>query len=643
MKNNSNETYILNIIRYLPIILVLILCLFISAFIIKEKKDLLKEEIKNHKSEFLQKNKTKIKKDVNRIYSRILIDKKEELDIAKKLIRREIIQAYSIIENIYNTNIKKENYSKQETLEDIKTALRNIKFLGGNGYLFVYEIDGLNILNSEFPSIEGKNLWNYKDSKGTLLLQEMKKILNVKNETFYSWYWKKPSNKTKEFEKLGFFKKFEPYNIFVGSGVYIRDIEEKIKTDIINRINLTKFGEKEHLFIFDENGSSIVNSKKEYIGKNLYNKQNKDGEFIVQEFISFAKKYKEGFKSYSSIIDLNNKLLIENSEISYLKLFEDWGWIIGSGFYLKKLNEDIKNKELILIKETNEYIKNTIIIATFTAVIFVLLSFYLSKQLENKFRIYKKRLEEEIINSYEKERLLIQQSKMATMGEMIGSIAHQWKQPLNILSLSNGIVKISRTPQDIFTEKEVDDAIENIDFAIKNLNQTIEDFRNFFNPNKEKNHFKISTAIEETIKLIIPQLRNNNIEIVKNIDDVKIYSSQNELQQVLINLIKNAKEELCKKGFQLNRYIFIDVKKIDNKVQIQIKDNAQGIKKDIIEKVFDAYFTTKEESGGTGIGLYMSKQIIEEHMNGKLEVKNQNYEYKNEKYYGALFTITLPI
>ena len=259
--------------------------------------------------------------------------------------------------------------------------------------------------------------------------------------------------------------------------------------------------------------------------------------------------------------------------------------------------------------------------------------------IRNRFNNYKFEIEKEIQNTIEKEKLLIQQSKMATMGEMIGNIAHQWKQPLSVVSMSNGLLKLNKQ-FDSFSSEEVDSAINNIDNAVKNLSTTIDDFRNFFNPNKEQKQFNIEDAFDKTFKLIDSQFKNNNIEIIKNIEPIVLNTYENELLQALINILKNAKEELIKKDNKEKKLIFINTFKDKNRIFIQIKDNANGIPINIIEKIFDPYFTTKEKEGGTGIGLYMSKQIIE-NMNGVLEVLNVEYTFENTKYKGAQFQIIL--
>ena len=242
-------------------------------------------------------------------------------------------------------------------------------------------------------------------------------------------------------------------------------------------------------------------------------------------------------------------------------------------------------------------------------------------------------------NIREKDLLLSQQSKMAAMGEMIDSIAHQWKQPLSIVSMNIGALEVKSDFDDL--EKE---DITNTSAAIMNavtyMSDTIDDFKNFFNSNKIKQYFYIETTIEKILKLIQSKYKNNDIEIIQTIEKIELYSYENELVQVLLNILNNAADALDESKIE-KKLVFIDIKKIDEKISIVIKDNAGGIDESIIDKVFQARFTTKEQSNGTGIGLYMSEKIIKESFSGTIFVCNESFEYNNTPYKGASFKVLI--
>ncbi len=244
------------------------------------------------------------------------------------------------------------------------------------------------------------------------------------------------------------------------------------------------------------------------------------------------------------------------------------------------------------------------------------------------------RIKEEINNRKKQEQLLIQQSKLAEMGEMISMIAHQWRQPLSALStiiqnihLSHSLGKLDS--QYLDKQMTLSNALTN------KMSKTIDDFRNFFKPNKEKHDFSIQAAIQQTIFLIDDSFKSNSIKIKIEIsNDVKIHGFESELSQVLLNIITNSKDAFLETKIK-NPSINIRTKRNETNIQILISDNAGGIDDHIINKIFEPYFTTKNSYNGTGLGLYMSKMIIEQNMHGQLSVQNVPL--------GVEFSISIPI
>ena len=245
----------------------------------------------------------------------------------------------------------------------------------------------------------------------------------------------------------------------------------------------------------------------------------------------------------------------------------------------------------------------------------------------------------QINQSEEKNNILAQQSKLAAMGEMIGNIAHQWRQPLSLITTAASGIKLNYEIG-LLDEEKLDDYTNKIINSAYYLSDTIDDFKDFFKPNKEKKYFKILNAFERTFTLLNSQFTNNNISFIKNIEDVEIYGFENELIQVLINILNNAKDELINKKDQ-KLFIFIDVFFKDDNVCICIKDNAGGIEDSVLNRIFEPYFTTKHQSQGTGIGLYMSEEIVVKHMKGKLSVQNVDFTYEHINYKGAEFSIVI--
>jgi PAS domain S-box-containing protein len=259
------------------------------------------------------------------------------------------------------------------------------------------------------------------------------------------------------------------------------------------------------------------------------------------------------------------------------------------------------------------------------------------KEQTNELLILNQNLEEKIKVEVEKnrtkDRLLYQQSRLAAMGEMIGNIAHQWRQPLSELGIT--IYKMKKLFTSSGDEKLF---LENYDHSrevIKKMSDTIEDFRNFFNPNKVKEDFSIQDAVYETINIIKGTIVKENINITVDCKTpVIIEGYLSEFSQVLINLINNSKDAFKNKGIK-NRQIEIKIAKDEkSNAIVTFKDNAQGIDEKIIDKIFDPYFSTKHSSVGTGLGLYMSRMIIKNSMSGDIIVANLKD--------GATFSIIIP-
>ena len=260
-----------------------------------------------------------------------------------------------------------------------------------------------------------------------------------------------------------------------------------------------------------------------------------------------------------------------------------------------------------------------------------------TKELRDLNANLEKRVKMEVEKNREKDRLMFQQARLASMGEMIGNIAHQWRQPLSQLNiLLYKMKKESISKQNCGDcEKLYKEGKE----IIKKMSRTIDDFRNFFNPNKKKEIFFIKDALEESCSIIKKTLKSENITLKLKYDkNIKIIGFPNEFSQVLINIITNAKDALREKDG--DKHIKIETHKIfdeklKNCAKISICDNGCGIKEEIFEKIFEPYFTTKHASQGTGIGLYMCKQIVENSMKGKIFAKNQDN--------GVCFIIIIPI
>lgn len=257
-----------------------------------------------------------------------------------------------------------------------------------------------------------------------------------------------------------------------------------------------------------------------------------------------------------------------------------------------------------------------------------------SKKLETCIELKKLKLKDEII---------LYQSRMASLGEVVESVAHQWTQPLSLISTSASSLKLQTDMGMEVSKNELVDNLKNIILKTKYLSQTISDFKSYFNNDIEKTKFKINKLFKYLSNFLEIRFHKNNIEfILKNECKEDIYSYKNEIVQVGMNLINNSIDALeCNKN--LNRkVIIVSCRKSNRFLTINIQDNAGGIKKEVLKKIFrNKYITTKQN--GTGLGLRIVYQIVTKQIGGSIEVKNKEFELEGKKYKGALFTFSIPI
>ncbi|WP_024955029.1 PAS domain-containing sensor histidine kinase [Sulfurospirillum arcachonense] len=244
-------------------------------------------------------------------------------------------------------------------------------------------------------------------------------------------------------------------------------------------------------------------------------------------------------------------------------------------------------------------------------------------------------VKKEVAKNEEKQKLLIQQNKLAAMGEMIGSIAHQWRQPLNNISLIIHFIRDNINNKN-FKEEQLNTFVNKAKEQITYMSETIDDFRDFYKPSKNIELFDIKIAITSTINIMQTQLEKNSIHVKISGTSLAIYGYENEFKQAILNIISNAKDAIVsqkEKNPSLLGEILINIFKQDNKNIITISNNGAEASQEVLERMFEPYYTTKFENQGTGIGLYMTKTIIETNMKGTINAKNSNG--------GVIFTLVI--
>lgn len=518
----------------------------------------------------------------------IIIGSGTFLEIEKKQLKKRVIEK--------TTN---QNYNAEE-------------------FIFMYKIDSLNNITTSSKLLTQKHIIANKNE-----LQAMKHLLIKTNYKGNDYIYYENNN------KLLYGTFVRNLRFFIGKGVKLSKINniiekerqrslENLNNNILKLIAImlimtiiffifslafTKKIEK----LFNQYRKMVKQNEEKYAL--LFNYSN-DG-FIISELKNNS----------ASILSLNNTALNTTGyslkEIvhkDFFKLFEDLSLeeFLKSKSIFRTLNLFTKDKKIKTV-ELNaivySYENQELLFASL-------------RDITERTLLKKEKLKQE--------KILIQKSKMAAMGEMIGNIAHQWRQPLAQIS---GLFFDIESAYDYkeLDKKYLSNRVNEANDLLEYMSKTIDDFRNFFNPNSKKEDFFIEDAIKSAINIVKPTLNYHKIEISVSIDlKYKIDGYKNEYAQAVVNIISNAKDILIDRKIANPKIkIYLDTK---DEVKLCIADNAKGVDKKIIDKIFDPYFTTKYEYG-TGIGLYMTKLIIEEKMNGTISVKNSKE--------GAVFSIVV--
>lgn len=371
----------------------------------------------------------------------------------------------------------------------------------------------------------------------------------------------------------------------------------------------------------------------------IFYKNEKRGIFIVNIFAENFLNELINSKTFNiTIYDQDGETLVTSfkNSPSWTRYLNLEPLIDEKDFVYKNELIDIKNKEkinIMLFEKNNpwNFLKfineKLILLVLLILIVSFILAYYLAK--------IPKVLFDELESQ---QKFILQQSKLSTMGEMIAMIAHQWRQPLNGMSVLLQEVEIKKE-MNVLESKDIDFAIINIKNILNYMSQTINDFRDFFKPTKAKTEFNLFDVINQSFKLSEVRLSDRGIDfkvidISKlDIECFKLVSFESEIKQVFINLINNSIDAFGKKEIE-KKEIIVNLKCGEKLISINFIDNAGGIDKQILENIFEPYSSTKEEQHGTGLGLYLSKMIIEKNIGGKISAEN----LKN----GALFKIIIP-
>ena len=642
----ENKIYLY--LKIIPIVFIFITTFCVSYIQVDKTKFEVEKNIQNEIETIYQKEKEYLEQNVHIILDYIRHQKKQTLSIAQTRIKDKAIFALNIANNIYNT--QKDMYPEESVKKNILNALRDIKYksqsTNTDTYYFVQEYHDENTIIARLlpatPQFENENRANVQDDNGKYHVKEFYKASLNGVGDFVTYHQKKVKNDKNSYPKLSYIAFFAPYNWLIGYGDYLDDIETDIKNETLNWIADIQYGKNYDFYVAEllniDGGKNFAkflfnpkNQAENHDGFLSDDYKDLDGKEYRKIYLNDLAKNKESLITYKIENPNTNKPM---DKLLYMQLDNDWNWIIYQGVFLDnvyKKVEDLKNQR---DKRIENIIINGVVITIIASLIMSIILYFISEKLKILLNGYKQR---EIENNI----LLAQQSKMIALGEMIGNIAHQWRQPLSVISTIASGTKV-KMDFDNIEKEEIEKNLQNIVEETQFLSKTIDSFSNFVDISQEKKRLFLSKILDKSISLIEPMLRDSNIQIVKKYEyDGEILGFENELIQSFFNVLNNAKDQLIEKIEELdNRYILIKIEKINKQFILSITDNAGGLDKENITKIFEPYFTTKHKSLGKGLSLTLTYKIITEHHNGKLEVKNELFEYANKKLYGACFIFT---
>ena len=581
----------------------------------------------------------------------------------KEYITQQSNFLFNIIEKQYN--LHKDKLPQDELKKLIIETIEAARY-GKSGYFWINDFNYKMVMHPIKKELTGNYFKNSPKVPFVALgVDELKRTNKDIAYISYSFY----SPKSKKYVyKSSVVQVFKPFGWIIGTGAYIDDITSKMQKEAINSIKNLRHGKDEYFWITDTTPKMIIDPIQPSLnGKDLSSIKDKNGVHLFNEMVKVSTSSTNGglVKYFYSKPGKNKPQL----KLSYVKRFKPWNWIIGTGIYVDAIEDQVLKLETETNKRINTIIWQLIIIILMMIIPISIINIYFinrtvieplnkfEKGLLNFFRYLNREtsditlldnksndeigLMSKVINdnivktkkaikdTEQKDKAMLQQSRLAQMGEMISMIAHQWRQPLSAISATSGSLTLKAKLDKLDNDTAVELG-EKISEYAQHLSSTIDDFRDFFKPNKQIVDVTYKNLIQSVLSIIEDSIKTKNIELKQDLQSEAVLSSYpNELKQVILNLIKNAEDILLEKKIE---HPVITIETQDN--ILRVKDNAGGVSSDIIEKIFDPYFSTKTKKNGTGLGLYMSKTIIEDHCGGELRVYNDEF--------GAVFEMKLP-
>jgi len=543
-------------------------------FFFYSQKQEIKRELKKYEQTLMDTEKSRLKEKVENLAQFVHYYDSKSSDKIKKDATSIVNLVVNVVNNICRSYQGKIEESRLQKL--IINALTDIKFEGDLGYLFLIDMKG-NLYVHIDPKLVGTNIMDIRDVNGKYIIREFTKTVQEKGEGFVDYYWYMVSEDRKQmYYKISYVKKLACFDWYIGAGEYLKYMKRYIQEDLLAYIRDNHRFEGGYLFVSDSKNRLVYVPSEENLS------------------VADVKRYRqEGFFQ-------------DSEKIAYTEYIAEYDWYITAVKALEEIRKDIAFKKRQSEVKRVENVKMNFYLMLFSWIISLILSIYLSLVMNRMLKRYEQQLKE----TNEK---LVFQSRQALLGELLPMIAHQWRQPINKIASVLALLRFNKDEKQ-HTEK-LDGYYQEMEDNIEFMSDTIDDFRTFYQPKEYTSLERLDELIRRSIEFVEGSIRKKDVTVHLELGQVSYMLYANEFLQVMINLIKNAVDVLSLRG-----ELWIRLYRKGKNIVIEVEDNGKGIEKEKIDKVFDPYFTTKKDS--MGLGLYMSKIIIEKHMNGEIKVEN---------------------
>jgi signal transduction histidine kinase len=652
-------------------VLILLYTISVLLFIVPMvQQNSYEQEKKNAK--MLLENTAKI---VQNSYNELKLYEKNTLESRQKEIK-DIIQMVLRLASKYQQRVQEGAISQEQAKAQVTDIISSMHFK--DNYIFITTKECRVVWHPKQEFI-GKDMGQVQDQYGTYFVKAMVEDAFEKGEGYNFYYWPRVEHDT-AVRKVSYSAAFKEWGWMLGMGIYLDDVDSEIKIrkeEIVAQLADTllgqTIGQNGYMYLFNRNKEILIYP------------HDREIEALIEPLLfDQAIEAFKGDKEFTYLWSKEEGGKRTQEKISWVEYIDGVEWYLISSAYTDDFGEASKRiawtvmlfaltllivlvfvgllafrKLLDPIKELSDVALEVskgdigvrsrvrsndeigILAKEFNRMLDSLLDQIIllddkveekTTELEQQKETLKERVKEEVERNRQKEQQLLQQSRLAQMGEMISMIAHQWRQPLTAISATTNNLTLKLMLGEV-DKAEFTKEIGLINDYSQHLSHTIDDFRGFFKENKEDHEITLEEVIEHTLNIVMVSAEFKGIKIATNYGcHQKIMTYESELKQVVLNLVKNAEDILIEKGIK-EPAITLTTGCQGDHFTIVVEDNAGGVPESIIEKIFDPYFSTKLEKDGTGLGLYMSKTIIEDHCGGKLSVHNSDK--------GAVFTIDI--